>query len=88
MLELRYATQKPTEPGWYWCRNKGDYPGQIWEAVAHVVRHLDGFHLSWMTSAGNVGILHERDWSDDTEWAGPICRPVNASEFQGRPLKR
>jgi hypothetical protein len=96
VAELQYTTDKPTKPGWYWCRNQGDYPGQVWEAVVRVDCHgtigpdggaPDGLCLSWMSSTGNVGVLHEREWSDEAEWAGPISPPTNTCVFRGRPVK-
>lgn len=84
MTELRYTTQKPTEPGWYWCRNQGDFQGQRWEAIVHVASYgmishegakPDGLCACWMSAPGEVRILHEREWADDSEWAGPISPP-------------
>ena len=95
MSELRYTTTKPTEPGWYWCRNAVDWPGRLWEAIVYVARGgtigfegvaPDGLVASWISSPGHVGILHECEWADDCEWAGPICRPVNTDVFRGQSV--
>ena len=86
MANLHYTTKKPTEPGWYWCRNEGDLPGQLWEAIVRVDYHgtissdrvlPNGLCVSWMTAPGEIGLMHERDWSEQAEWAGPITPPAS-----------
>lgn len=88
MQILAYSTKKPVVPGWYWCRNKGDYPGQIWEAVVRIEQggiidahgaHPSGLVCCWMKAPGEVGIMNESDWSEDCEWAGPIQPPGDES---------
>jgi hypothetical protein len=96
MAELRYTTKKPTEPGWYWCRNQGDRPGQVWEAIAWVDRYgtidpegakSDGLVAVWMSAPGELGVLHEHGWSNDCEWAGPISPPSNSETFRDRSVE-
>ena len=93
---LTFVKTRPTEPGWYWVRNEGDQPGEVWEAIALVQQHgaltphgmmPDGLVMSWMAAPGEVGIMHEREWSDDVEFAGPIERPSNTTSFRGKPVE-
>ncbi|KKN79817.1 hypothetical protein LCGC14_0336720 [marine sediment metagenome] len=79
MAKDRYSHEAPTIPGWYWCRI------QAWEGVVHVDHHMifesegpepDGLDVSWMTTPGRTAILHESEWSSETEWAGPIAPPA------------
>lgn len=75
-----YTKEKPKRPGWYWCRNVGDLSGEVWEAVVRIDRRSDGFVASWMTAPGEVGLMHEADWSSACEWVGPL---VAGSEGDG-----
>ena len=70
-----YSRRKPTKPGWYWCQNHGDRPGEVWEAIARIDATVTGLICSWMTAPGVVGKMHENDWSRDAFWAGPILPP-------------
>lgn len=74
---MRYTTDKPKEPGWYWCRNQGDVPGTEAEFICRVDRspRLGTLYCSWMTAAGEAGILRESEWSPDALWSGPIPTP-------------
>lgn len=72
---LVWTKEKPTAPGWYWCQNKGDRPGETWEAVVRVDRIGHYLCCSWLTSPNSAGIMHEKDWSEETLWAGPIPPP-------------
>lgn len=73
---IYYTPQKPTQPGWYWCRNDGDKPEDIWEVVVRVDATPDGLVCSWMTAPGEADTMHESKWSPDARWAGPITPPV------------
>ena len=89
MSELRYTAAAPTEPGWYWCRNYDDTPGGLWEAVVYVGHHgIGGLVASWLTSPGKADMETKEKWNKDTEWAGPIDRPLNADRFNGHLVER
>jgi hypothetical protein len=96
-IELQYSRTKPTQPGWYWSRNEGDRPGEMWEAISRVEwsgvidqdgAGPDGLVSCWMKAPGILGIMHERDWSDDCEWAGPIPLPSNSDTFRDRNVQQ
>lgn len=72
-----YEQKKPTEPGWYWCFNDGDNPGEKWEAVVRLDRQASGGDLvcSWMTAPGAAAIMIAANWSEKCLWAGPIPTP-------------
>lgn len=80
-----FTSQKPTEPGWYWCRNEGEEQGEIWEAVVRVDKQPDGSLIcAWMAKPGTLHTLASDLWSDSSEWAGPIeppSRAVSSSPF-------
>lgn len=75
---LTYTSTPPQEPGWYWCRNKGDRPGETWEAVVHVDETPTGLQCSWMTAPGAARILPQAEWSPAAQWAGPLPTPADA----------
>lgn len=63
----------PSEPGWYWCRNYGDVPNQIWEAVVRIDRDESGrLFGAWMKAPGEVGKLYMEDFAPYCHWLGPI----------------
>lgn len=77
---MEYTDQQPQEPGWYWCTNKSG----SWEAIVHIENtgtitgkgiDLKGLTATWINASGNVGFLHEKDWSNKYRWAGPIPAP-------------
>ncbi len=91
-----FTKSKPTEPGWYWCRNQGDRLGEVWEAIALIEKSgtitskgvkPDGLVMIWIAAPGEAGVMHERDWSEDVEFAGPIERPTNTTSFRGKPVE-
>lgn len=41
MTEPKWSTTLPVEPGWYWCRFKGE---RTWAVPARVVLADDGTH--------------------------------------------
>lgn len=87
MNATTYTRNKPTEPGWYWCRNIGYSEVAL---ICRVDRSMNieangkvtpaGLCASWMTQPGKAGLLFERDWSPDVEWAGPIFPPGESTE--------
>lgn len=70
---IYYTKQKPTEPGWYWCRN--DALDEPWEACVRVDQTPAGLVCSWMTAPGQADTLHETNWSPHAYWAA-ITPPV------------
>ena len=54
-----WTKDKPVKPGWYWMRDKNDFPSRI-EYVKEYARRL--YILNWPIP-------------DDAEWAGPIPLP-------------
>lgn len=76
---LKYQSKRPTQPGWYWCQNAGDLPGQTWEAVVRLdMRNTNSgpeLACSWMTGPGLARVMHEDDWSLACLWAGPLTPP-------------
>ena len=90
MSDAKWTKDKPTQPGWYWCRNGGDQPGEIWEAVVRVEQYgtidftsakaeASGLVACWLQSPGQVGFLEESKWDSACWWAGPLAPPA------GRP---
>ena len=63
---------RPTEPGWYWCRNDCDESPAGAEFVCHVYRGADGLYCSWMTHPGQAAVLHESKWDENAVWRGPL----------------
>lgn len=73
---MKWTKTKPTKPGWYWCRNVGDQPATIWEAVVRVdISHEGVLRCGWMTAPGKVGVMSEYNWNPDALWCGPISPP-------------
>lgn len=94
MTELHYTCEPPTQPGWYWCRNQGDRPGEMWEAIVNVYRNEAydlhnprGLCAAWMSKPGEISVLRMQQWSSEVEWAGPISPPNNSDTFRGRSVK-
>lgn len=74
---MKYSRRKPTKPGWYWCQNQGDKRGETWEGVVRIEQTADGLHCCWLTSQLTSGFMHERFWSEEALWAGPLTPPEN-----------
>lgn len=68
-LTLRWSTEKPTQPGWYWWRvNYKD--GEFIERVFRVAKYND---LLYVPDFDNVSKM-------EGEWAGPISPPLEAPQ--------
>lgn len=72
-----FTTNKPTEPGWYWCYN----PVTHSEFICRIERsgtitengvYENGLVCSWMIAPGKAGLSHESEWAPTTQWCGPI----------------
>lgn len=62
MDRLRWTTENPTKPGWYWIRYGYDKPNPL---VVHVTESNGIWYRdSWVL-----------DQSETVEWAGPIPEP-------------
>jgi len=92
--DLTYKKGIPTQSGWYWCRNAGDKPGEIWEAVCYVsvrpsefINKPDIVRVSWMKSPGEVGVMHRDDISEDCLWAGPLKPRPSTTDVHYAPPK-
>lgn len=75
MSKLTWSKTKPTNTGWYWCRNIGGNPGEIWEAPVRVEMYHSGMRCCWLSAFGEAMSLYEKDFSDAALWAGPIKPP-------------
>ena len=84
---MEWTRVKPTEVGWYWCRNDGDHPGEIWEAIVRLDVVDDILCCTWLTAPGIGAILRHGEWSDFTQWAGPI-EPPSAGEVGSEQATR
>lgn len=68
-------------PGWYWCRNRGDNKGEIWEAVVRMDKTDCGLVCSWMTAPGEADTMHEGNFAPECQWAGPIPTPESGERI-------
>jgi len=76
MKRLEFERKAPTKPGWYWCRNTGDKPGVVWEAIVRIDALKSGeLFAAWMKAPGETGTMCASLFSYIAEWAGPIQPP-------------
>jgi hypothetical protein len=68
----QWTSKIPTETGWYWCKNVGDVT-PVWVAIVHYDARTKV--CSWMSAPGEAGLMHEKDFSPETQWAGPLHYP-------------
>lgn len=71
--EAKWSREKPKRPGWYWCRNNGDRPDELWEAPVRIDMSTSGLICSWLTAPGKAAQLDEAQWAETCEWIGPIA---------------
>src|ERR1051326_6542775 len=72
-INQQWRPEKPDRPGWYWCANSGDYPGQIWIAVLRIDQAPDGSLVAcWMPAPGQGAVMSEREFSPEALWCGPL----------------
>lgn len=88
-----FSHKKPTEPGWYWCRNKvADAPSGEWEAVVRVEIKSGELTCFWLGGAGSVPdgrvySIPESLWEPEALWAGPLHAPF-ATPYESYWSKR
>ena len=62
---LKYTREKPTEPGWYWVKNRTSKP-----KIYRVIQDPHGHMLAFIQ-----GITYALGEDDDMLFAGPIPEP-------------
>lgn len=68
---MKWTDESPTEPGWYWYRQKENVPEKYWRP--HQVVAVDDCLFVSTTKHGN-----DREVKFFTgQWAGPIEEPEN-----------
>lgn len=72
---MTWTNEPPTVPGWYWCRNYGDRPREIWEGVVRIDQTPNGLSVSWMMSPTEANRMLVCDTADYCQWSGPIPLP-------------
>lgn len=78
---MEYSSQKPTEPGWYWCYNPADYS----EFVCRVDRLGMTLCASFMTAIGEAAVSFEHEWDPQVQWCGPLSTPTGRKEPRTEP---
>ncbi len=73
MAKKCYSSEKPAEPGWYWCWQPADNS----EFVCIVGRMKDGdpLYATWLIEPARAGILFESEWDASVQWYGPLDLP-------------
>ena len=74
MEKQTFTQEKPTKPGWYWCRLEDV---GTWEAITHVDHcPISGeMSVSWMTAPGQSDHMHVKNCDDRAYWLGPLEIP-------------
>lgn len=67
--EMIWATQRPTESGWYWMKD-----GSAMAVVQIEIGTFDGYHIEWVWQAGSR-TQTPLSCCKDMQWAGPIHEP-------------
>lgn len=79
MSKLAWSDESPWQPGWYWCRTKGDKDGPHAAEWAVFVVRVDwqGTELvgSWLAGPGVARMLPKSDWAPDALWSKEIDEP-------------
>lgn len=77
---MRWTTDAPEKPGWYWCQAQGDRTGPYAARVAEFIVRVDwrGTELmgSWLRAPGDSRAVFKSEWRADCLWAGPIEPPT------------
>lgn len=78
---MQYTSDKPTEPGWYWCYNPSDHS----EFVCRVDRLGMMLCASFMTAIGEAAVSFEHEWDPQVQWCGPLSTPEGRKEPRTDP---
>lgn len=80
-IAMEYSSQKPTEPGWYWCYNPADHS----EFVCRVDRLGMMLCASFMTAIGEAAVSFQHEWDPQVQWCGPLSTPTGRKEPRTEP---
>lgn len=69
---MKYTTEKPKKPGWYWIKCDYIRPGPF---VGEVYMNKEGFGLILWTSSGSFSLNAPWIKKQKCLWAGPIPKP-------------
>lgn len=83
--DLKWTKDKPTVPGWYWCRRDDDTERSPagWQAVVFVqpasaVSGFSGYKglvCTWIVDEVFAQTITDEEWQPECWWAGPLVRP-------------
>lgn len=74
---LQYTNQRPTEPGWYWARRTKSPAVAL---IGLVYNHSEVLRFAYFDPRIRAKEDKIINTINDTQWAGPIPRPLPAEE--------
>lgn len=71
---MKWTTDKPTQPGWYWIKD-----GSAARIVELEIGTFDGVYVAWVWQVGSRAQIPLERFNCG-EWAGPIPEPEEAAD--------
>jgi len=81
MGEMKWTTENPTEPGWYWVKHPffNKIIAKIYKYVSQGFDDEKGTEILFVSESGPSKQL-DSNFYRNCEWAGPISEPVESDD--------